>query len=92
MSLFNSAYSGHRSPTYPLGDPVKYPQQDIPLGTLKLYTEQYISDIGRAIQQVTMSEDTYTTKEMSYAILNYIPKTNMIAIEFDLTLSECTIT
>ena len=92
MSLFNSAYSGHRGPTYPLGDPVKYPQQDIPLGTLKLYTEQYISDIGKAIQQVTMSEDTYTTEEMSYAILNYIPKIDIVAIEFDLTLSECIIT
>lgn len=89
--IFNTMY-GVSSPTYPSGDPVKYPVEDIPVGQLKVYTEQYISDIGRAIQQVTMSEDTYTTKEMSYAILNYIPKTNMVAIEFDLTLSECTIT
>lgn len=87
--LINSGYSPYKS-YYEDGDNIKYPVAN-PSGK-KLYTEQYISDIGRAIQQVTMSEDTYTTKEMSYAILNYIPKINMIAIEFDLTLSECTIT
>lgn len=75
MSLFNSAYSGHRSPTYPLGDPVKYPQQDIPLGTLKLYTEQYISDIGDGVQDILASNLQYTTQEMIVALslaLSYI--------------------
>lgn len=68
MTTFNSIYSGHKVPTYPLGDPVKYPQPDIPLGTLKLYTEQYISNIGQGIQTVLDSDSQYTTQEMSTAL------------------------
>ena len=89
--IFNTTYSVSGSPAYPLGDPVKYPQQDIPIGTLKLYTEQYISDIGAALQTVTRSENTYTTQEMSYAILHHIPINGLYAIEFDLTFSEYTL-
>lgn len=88
--IFNTTYSVSGSPAYPLGDPVKYPQQDIPTGTLKLYTEQYISDIGAALQSVTMSEDTYTTQEMSYAILNYIPINGLRVFNFDITFSSYT--
>lgn len=75
MTTFNSIYSGHKVPTYPLGDPVKYPQQDIPLGTLKLYTEQYISDVGQGIRSVLANNLQYTTQEMIVAlatILTYV--------------------
>lgn len=111
------------SPGYENGDDVKYPLSDIPLGTIKLYTEQYISNIGAAINLVTGSNDTYTTREMSDALSNIkddiddigdainditggtgdiplpdipaaienLPKNGLIAIEFDLTISDFTI-
>lgn len=50
------------------GDDIEYPQEDIPVGFLRKYTEQYISDIATAIKAVNGSEDDYTTQEMSGAI------------------------
>ena len=50
------------------GDDIEYPQEDIPVGYMRKYTEQYISDIATAIKAVNGSEDDYTTQEMSGAI------------------------
>ena len=58
------------TPDYENGDNVKYPLIGIPSGTIKLYTEQWISDIGEAINLITGSNDTYTTREMSDALSN----------------------
>ena len=55
-------------PPVPDGDDISYPQEDIPVGFLRKYTEQYISDIATAIKTVNGSEDDYTTQEMSGAI------------------------
>lgn len=55
-------------PPVPDGDDIAYPQEDIPVGFLRKYTEQYISDIATAIKAVNGSEDDYTTQEMSGAI------------------------
>ena len=55
-------------PPVPDGDDIEYPQEDIPVGFLRKYTEQYISDIATAIKAVNGSEDDYTTQEMSGAI------------------------
>lgn len=55
-------------PPVPDGDDISYPQEDIPVGFLRKYTEQYISDIATAIKAVNGSEDDYTTQEMSGAI------------------------
>lgn len=55
-------------PPVPDGDDISYPQEDIPVGFLRKYTEQYISDIATAIKSVNGSEDEYTTQEMSGAI------------------------
>lgn len=66
--IFNTVYTSSASPTYPSGDPVEYPQQNIPLGTLKLYTEQYISDIGAGVQDILANNIQYTTQEMVVAL------------------------
>lgn len=55
-------------PPVPGGDDIEYPQEDIPVGYMRKYTEQYISDIATAIKAVNGSEDDYTTQEMSGAI------------------------
>ena len=70
-------------------DNIRYPIAE-PAGK-KIYTEQYISDIGAALQIVTRSENIYTTQEMSQAILHHIPINGLYAIEFDLTFSEYTL-
>ena len=50
------------------GDDIEYPQEDIPVGYMRKYTEQYISDIATAIKAVNGSEDTYNTQEMVAAL------------------------
>ena len=40
------------TPTYDSGDNEQYPQEDIALGTIKLYTEQTISDIAENINDI----------------------------------------
>lgn len=57
-------------PPLEYGDSVKYPLNAIPLGTLKIYTEQYISDIAAHIQAILGTEDTYNTQEMSGALIS----------------------
>ena len=55
-------------PPVPDGDDISYPQEDIPVGFLRKYTEQYISDIAAEIKVINGSEDEYTTQEMSAAL------------------------
>lgn len=52
----------------PSGDAIEYPQEDIPVGYMRKYTEQYISDIAEGIKAINGSEDTYTTQEMVAAL------------------------
>ena len=52
------------------GDDIEYPQEDIPEGYMRKYTEQYISDIAGAINAVKGTEDSYTTQEMSGAVID----------------------
>lgn len=52
------------------GDDIEYPIADIPLGQMKKYTEQYISDISSAIKVVNGSEDSYTVAQMSGAVMD----------------------
>lgn len=55
-------------PHYESGDDILYPVMDIPSGSVKIYTEQRISDIAEAINGVTGEENSYTTQDMSAAI------------------------
>ena len=89
--IFNTIYTSPASPIYPSGDATKYPTSNIPVGTIKLYSEQYISDIGEALQVVTKSTDKYDVQQMSQTILHHIPINGLYAIEFDLTFSEYTL-
>lgn len=50
------------------GDDIEYPQEDIPVGYMRKYTEQYISDIAEGIKAINGSEDEYTTQEMIAAL------------------------
>ena len=66
------------TPAYENGDNFKYPLIGIPEGTIKLYTEQWISDIGSAINDANGNNLTYNTREMSDAIRalgSYVPFT-----------------
>lgn len=56
------------TPHYDSGDDILYPVADIPVGSVKLYTEQRISDIAQAINDVTGDINSYTTQDMSGAI------------------------
>lgn len=85
--IFNTVY-GTGGSSYPDGDNIQYPVVT-PSGK-KIYTEQYISDIGQALQSVTVSQNTYTTQEMSYAILHYIPINSIRPIDFNITFSTYT--
>lgn len=67
------------APEYEDGDPVKYPIENIVVGKVKLYTEEYISEIGSKIQELLSSEDQYTTQEMSDALDSV--NTDIIAIQ-----------
>lgn len=84
--IFNTVYGSAES-EFPLGDPTKYPQSDIPAGTIKLYSEQYISDIGDAINEVTGESNEYTTQEMSGAIRN-IHGGGLISTEFPIHVAN----
>lgn len=57
-------------PPLEYGDEIKYPVNTIPLGTVKIYTEQYISDIAAQIQAILATEDKYNTQEMSAALVD----------------------
>ena len=66
-------YDVHKSstiepPAYDDGDNEVYPQEDIPEGQKKIYTEQNISNIASAIIAINESETGYTVEEMSEAI------------------------
>ena len=66
-------YEVHKSdtpepPAYDDGDSIVYPQEDIPEGQKKAYTEQNISNIASAIIAINESETGYTAAEMSEAI------------------------
>ena len=63
--IFNTIYTSSASPISPSGDATKYPMVDIPVGSIKLYEEQKISNIGESIQAIMGSSSTYTTEEMS---------------------------
>lgn len=56
-------------PPLEYGDEIKYPLDTIPLGTVKIYTEQYISDIAAQIQRILGTDDKYNTQEMSAALI-----------------------
>ena len=60
------------TPDYENGDNVKYPLIGIPSGTIKLYTEQWISDIATAINEAYDVSGLYTTREMSEAIRSIV--------------------
>ena len=47
-------------PQYESGDDVLYPVDDIPVGTVKLYTEEYVNELIRKIQEITESGDQVT--------------------------------
>ena len=51
------------------GDDIEYPLIDIPAGSMKKYTEQYISNIAESIKAINGSEDTYNTQEMVSALV-----------------------
>lgn len=56
----------------------------------KVYTEEYIQDIADAIREAAGTERTFLVSEMGDAIRPLKPG-GLKATEFDLTLSECTI-
>lgn len=67
--LYEITGDGAPQPVYENGDEVKYPQSVIPLGTVKLYTEQYISDIATWINTINIDPSgRYNTREMSDAL------------------------
>lgn len=72
------------------GDTVEYPILNIPLGTLKLYTEQYISNIAANIQTINDSSDTYTTQEMSTALQDIRSELNTISDTINMMLHDPT--
>lgn len=47
-------------PQYESGDDVLYPVDDIPVGTVKLYTEEYVNELIRKLQEITDSENQVT--------------------------------
>ena len=75
---------------YMSGDPVEYPISNIPLGTLKLYTEQYISNIAANIQTINDSSDTYTTQEMNTALQDIRSELNTISDTINMMLHDPT--
>lgn len=83
--LFNTGYKASRCPQYENGDNIKYPTTD-PIGGLKLYTEDYVQNIGNAIQEVLESTNTYTISEMASVISNMRPpEVADISIVYDST-------
>lgn len=87
--IFNTVY-GVSGDVYENGDNIAYPTTS-PVGGVKLYTEDYVANIANAIRSATASTNTYTISQMSYAILNEIPRNGMKVVEFDLTFSEASI-
>ena len=49
-------------PEYENGDDILYPRDDIPVGSIKLYTEQYINNLIRKINEITGSANDYTVQ------------------------------
>lgn len=87
--LFNTGYKASRCPQYENGDNIRYPTTD-PVGGFKLYTEDYVQDIANAIREASGTERTFLISEMGDAIRPLLPG-GLKATEFDLTISECTI-
>jgi hypothetical protein len=66
--IFNVVNGGQ---IYDNGDSIDYPVANIPQGAEKVYTEQYISDIGSGLNDILYPESTsprYTTEDMSDAL------------------------
>lgn len=57
-------------PEYENGDDVQYPINDIPVGSIKLYTEQYINNLIKKIQEIENTTDKYSTETADAAITN----------------------
>ena len=49
-------------PEYENGDDILYPRSDIPAGSVKIYTEQYINNLIERIRQLSDSTDDYTVQ------------------------------
>lgn len=64
---YDVSYTATPEPTYEDGDPVKYPVV-IQVGVIKLYTEEYISDIASEILDINGEVTKYTTEEMITAL------------------------
>lgn len=64
---YDISYTDTPEPTYENGDGVKYPVA-IEVGVIKLYTEEYISDIASNILTINGEVTKYTTEEMSGAL------------------------
>lgn len=77
--IFNVVNGGGQ--TYDNSDAIKYPVSNIPQGAEKVYTEQYISDIGDMLNLVL-----YNTTPVP------MPRGGMDIIDLDIRFSECTIT
>lgn len=56
----------------PSGDAIEYPVENIPAGEQKAYTEQFVSNIAVAINDITGESGSYTVEEMSGAITTEI--------------------
>lgn len=64
---YDISYTDTPEPTYENGDGVKYPVV-VQVGVIKLYTEEYISDIASEILSINGAVTKYTTQEMSGAL------------------------
>lgn len=71
-------------PIYENGDTVRYPTTT-ETGVVKLYTEEYISDIGQGIIDINGLSQRYTTQEMSGALADI--KTEIDNIRATLAIS-----
>lgn len=87
--IFNTVY-GVSGDVYENGDNIAYPTTS-PIGGVKLYTEDYVANIANAIRSATASTNTYTISQMSYAILNEIPRNGMKVFEIDIIVSNYTL-
>jgi hypothetical protein len=56
-------------PPYDNGDYILYPKDNVPSTSTKVYHELPISNIGAYIKSINGSEDTYTTADMSDALI-----------------------
>lgn len=55
-------------PEYENGDNVNYPIDNIPVGSIKIYTEQYINNLIEKIREIQNTTDKYSTETADTAI------------------------